>query len=150
MSWNLSARPASPAPTSEMTRETPTRPHAATDLCPLPNAGTRRSPRPGKARPPPITELQLHQAVADLLNVVLLPPTVWVTFPAGWTAMRPGAAGRLKACGLKAGMPDILIFSKTFSKRHCIGIELKTGKNKISRAQMDMAETLDRAGVPVW
>lgn len=91
-----------------------------------------------------MTELDLHQSVADFLDWILLPPAVWTTFPAGWTGMRTGAAGRLKACGLKAGMPDALIFYDS----RTIGIELKA-KTKPSIAQIEMFNKLRMAGVPV-
>lgn len=91
-----------------------------------------------------ISETALHRSVADFLSWVVLPPAVWTTFPAGWTAMRKGAAGRLKGCGLQAGMPDILIFYGGFT----IGIELKA-KTKQSPVQLDMFNRLQMAGVPV-
>lgn len=92
---------------------------------------------------PKISELDLHQSVADFLSWTVLPPAVWTTFPAGWTAMRTGAAGRLKACGLKAGMPDILVFHDT----RTFGIELKTLMGKLSAAQIEMSDRLAKAGI---
>lgn len=92
-----------------------------------------------------ISETDLHRSVADFLSWVVLPPAVWTTFPAGWTAMKTGAAGRLKGCGLKAGMPDILIFYNSFT----LAIELKTDKGKVSPAQEEMHNLLRRAGVAV-
>lgn len=91
-----------------------------------------------------MSEIDLHRSVADFLSWVVMPPAVWTTFPAGWTGMRPGAAGRLKACGLKAGMPDILLFYNGFT----IGIELKV-KTKPSAEQLDMFNKLRAAGVTV-
>lgn len=58
--------------------------------------------------------------------------------------MRPGAAGRLKGCGLKAGMPDILVFHHGFT----LGIELKTRSNP-SPEQREMFKQLQSAGVSV-
>jgi hypothetical protein len=54
-------------------------------------------------------------------------------------------AGWLKRCGLKEGVPDILIF---FHGR-TLAIELKVGNNKQSPAQRHMQHLLDGAGVPV-
>lgn len=93
---------------------------------------------------PKISELDLHRSVADFLSWTVLPPAVWTTFPAGWTAMKKGAAGRLRGCGLQAGMPDILVFHSSAT----IGIELKTN-TKPSLAQIDMFNKLRMAGVPV-
>ena len=94
---------------------------------------------------PKISEIGLHRSVADFLSWTVLPPAVWTTFPAGWTAMRPGAAGRLKACGLKEGMPDILVFHD----RRTFGIELKTEKGIVSPAQLSTFNLLEAAGIPV-
>jgi hypothetical protein len=92
-----------------------------------------------------MTEAELHRSVADFLNWMLLPPAVWTTFPAGWTAMRKGAAGRLRGCGLKAGMPDILVFHN----RNTIGIELKTSDGKVSAVQKQTIKELAHAGIEV-
>ena len=90
------------------------------------------------------SEIDLHRSVANFLDWMVMPPAVWTTFPAGWTAMKKGAAGRLRGCGLKAGMPDILVFYNGFT----IGIELKT-KTEISRPQEAMFAKLRNAGVLV-
>lgn len=74
-----------------------------------------------------------------------MPPAMWTTIPAGWTAMNKGAAGRLKACGLKAGMPDIMVFYNSFA----IGIELKAGGHQPTEVQKKMHEKLMDAGVRV-
>lgn len=92
-----------------------------------------------------MTELELHRSVAEFLDWILMPPALWTTIPAGWTAMNRGAAGRLKACGLKAGMPDIMVFYNGFS----IGIELKTDKGIVSATQREMFNKLQAAGVTV-
>lgn len=93
-----------------------------------------------------VSESQLHKATADLLDWVLLPPALWTTFPAGWGKLGKATAGSLKGSGLKAGMPDILIFFNG----HVTGIELKTETGKVSRKQMDMFYRLAEAGVRVY
>lgn len=91
-------------------------------------------------------EDQLHQAVADLLDTILLPPAFWVTFPAGVGKLGRATAGRLRAKGLKAGFPDlILIFNGRIT-----GIELKTEDGRISKAQHLMFLRLHEAGMPVF
>jgi hypothetical protein len=92
-----------------------------------------------------MTEIELHRSVAELLDWVVLAPAIWTTFPAGWTAMHKGVAGRLRGCGLKAGMPDAFVFHNG----RTIGIELKTPSGKVSPAQLDMFNKLERAGVTV-
>lgn len=92
-----------------------------------------------------MTELELHRSVAEFLDWILMPPALWTTIPAGWTAMNKGAAGRLKACGLKAGLPDLMVFYNGLA----IGIELKTDKGIVSAIQREMFNKLQAAGVTV-
>jgi hypothetical protein len=91
-------------------------------------------------------EDQLHLSVAQLLDWILLPPAFYTTFPAGWGVLSPMMAQRLKRSGLKAGMPDMLLFYE----QRCYGIELKTGKNAVSPDQKETIHRLGNAGVPVW
>src|SRR5215468_12790351 len=60
----------------------------------------------------------LHRSVAELLDWCLIPPALYSTFPSGWGQLNKATAGTLKACGLKAGWPDIMVFSP----RRCVGI----------------------------
>ena len=92
------------------------------------------------------SENELHASVAEFLDWALLPPAVWTTFPAGWGKLGKATAGRLKKCGLKEGMHDILIFDAG----RCIGIAFNVGKNKQSAVQRNMKEKLLLAGVPVY
>ena len=59
--------------------------------------------------------------------------------------MRKGAAGRRKGCGLKAGMPDLVIFHNS----RTIGVELKIPGAKPTPIQLEMFNKLRCAGVPV-
>jgi hypothetical protein len=92
-------------------------------------------------------ESELHASVAQLLDWVLFPPTIWTTFPAGWGKLTKGTAGRLFASGLKKGMPDILVFDVM---RKVIGIELKAGAGGVSAAQREMFAKLQGVGVRVY
>jgi hypothetical protein len=92
-------------------------------------------------------ESQLHASVAQLLDWVLLPPTIYTTFPAGWGKLTKGTAGRLYASGLKKGMPDILVFDLG---RKVIGIEIKVGANSVSAAQREMFSKLQGVGIRVY
>ena len=92
------------------------------------------------------TEGQLHASVAELLDVLLLSPAFFTTFPAGGYGLSKALGGIMKRRGLKAGMPDILVF---YDGR-CIGIELKVGKNKLSAAQVMTIDKLERAGIKVY
>jgi hypothetical protein len=71
---------------------------------------------------------------------------MYTTFPAGWDKMSPAMSGMLKGCGLKAGMPDILVFHPS---GRCLGIELKTGRNTQTATQKETAAQLLATGVPV-
>lgn len=54
-------------------------------------------------------------------------------------------AQRLKAAGVKAGVPDLIVINDG----RAIGIELKAGKTPLSDAQKEYHERLRRARVPV-
>ena len=83
--------------------------------------------------------------MAELLDRILLPPTVWTTFPAGWGKLTKGVGGRLRGSGLKPGMPDILIFSL----EKTTGIELKAPGRSPSAFQRTMFAALQAVGVRV-
>lgn len=100
------------------------------------------------------SERQLHRTIAEFLDLALTPPTVWTTFPAGWGKLSEAMAGELRACGLKKGFPDILIFgvhsvaaNRVYPK--VVGIELKT-KTKASAAQQVMFPKLRALGIAVY
>lgn len=95
------------------------------------------------------SEDQFHLAVAELLIWVLTPQTFFTTFPAGYGRLGKGMAGKLKAKGLKAGMPDILVFhpSPRVGDTRCIGLELKAGRNTTSSAQRHTHQLLWACGV---
>lgn len=59
---------------------------------------------------PEPSELELHEAVARALDALVLPPAFWFCYPAGHVKLAPAQAARLVKCGLKSGMPDILVF----------------------------------------
>ena len=91
------------------------------------------------------TESELHLSVANLLDWVLLPPAFYSTFPAGWGVLSPSMAQRLKRSGLKAGMPDMMVF---YDGR-CFGIELEARKNGLSSEQVITFKKLKEACIRV-
>jgi hypothetical protein len=100
------------------------------------------------------TERQLHRTVAEFLDWALLPPAVWTTFPAGWGRLSEAMAGELRACGLKKGFPDILIFdlhqiiaARIYPK--VVGIELKA-RTGVSAAQQLMFPRLKKVGWAIY
>lgn len=116
-----------------------------------------------------MSEQQLHRAVANYLRLALKPPVTWTTFPAGGGGKVRGA--QLKAMGLQAGWPDILILAPLPGGvgTRVLGIELKAGhRGRPTQAQLDISDkffdvqaafvicrsldevelTLKRAGIP--
>jgi hypothetical protein len=100
-------------------------------------------------------ESEFHASVAELLDWILVPPAMFTTFPAGWGKLTKATAGRLKASGMKKGMPDILVFgrhhmiaNRTYT--NVIGIELKVGVNAVNSAQRTMHAKLQAVGIRVY
>lgn len=88
-------------------------------------------------------ERALHNAVAAFLRVALPPEYVWTTFPAGGGGKIRGA--QLQAMGLRQGWPDVQILSP-YGLSHFIGIELKAAKGRLSPAQIECHQDIERAG----
>jgi hypothetical protein len=83
--------------------------------------------------------------VADYLDLAIAPPSFWTTFPSGGGGKARG--GQLKARGLKAGVPDILIIKGDTGQAYWA--ELKTEKGKLSDAQVAAINVLGAAGCRV-
>lgn len=92
------------------------------------------------------TERQLHKSVAQMLDWLLLPPAFYTTFPAGWGWLPKATAGALYACGLKRGMPDVLLFNVG----RVVGVELKVGIAKPTSDQRNMHAKLWAVGIRVY
>ena len=107
----------------------------------------RHAPKRFRLRSTDPPEVEFHKTVADLLDWILLPPTVWTTFPAGWGQLPITTAARLKACGLKPGFPDIFVWR---SDGRSVGLELKKVGKKPTEAQLLMHDRLSAVGVPVY
>ena len=90
-----------------------------------------------------MTEAQLHRAVAVYLRLVLRSPTIWTTIGHGGGGRVRGAM--LKAKGLKAGWPDIIIIHPEFADKIVLGIELKTKKGKPSPDQLGVVRQFELA-----
>jgi hypothetical protein len=93
------------------------------------------------------TETELHKSVANLLDLVLLPPALYSTFPSGWGKLSKAMAQTLRKSGLKAGMPDLFVFP---GDGRCFGIELKARNNVLTPVQREMFIKLNNAGVTVY
>lgn len=95
-----------------------------------------------------MTEHALHQAVAQYLRLALRPPVYWTSIDHGAGKMSLAAAARAKARGVKAGLPDILVFVPRDGggASVVIGIELKTPVGRLSTAQKETHEQMTAAG----
>ena len=112
-----------------------------------PRASGRRR-HPSASRAAPATEAQLHRAVAQYLNVALPSDCWWTTFPSGGGGKVRGA--QLKAMGLKAGVPDILIVRDSLGTFPAvIWIELKRVSGAASIAQKLCHAELNQRDMPV-
>jgi len=95
-------------------------------------------------------EDQLHKAVADLLAwAVPEDQVVWTHFPAGGYFLSPAAKARLYRLGLKAGMPDLMLWWHSDTGPATLMIELKTLKGRLNKHQEAMHPKLIGMGIPV-
>ncbi len=81
-------------------------------------------------------EQNFHIAVAQYLDLALPPEYPWTTIGHGGGGKVRG--GILKAMGLKAGFPDIMILAPSFisqASSRFIGLELKTARGRLSSEQ---------------
>ena len=92
-----------------------------------------------------MTEHQLQVTCAQYLDLALPQDAVWFAIPNG-SHRHKAVAGKLKAEGVKAGIPDLCIIYQG----RAIFIELKTKKGSLSPAQKTMQLRLTLAGCPVF
>lgn len=94
------------------------------------------------------SESQLQRAVARVLDASGL---LWCHVPNGGQR-HPAVAKKLKAEGVKAGVPDVLVFEECrggyMDRTFCDGLalELKVGRNKPTAAQVEWHERLRKSG----
>ena len=92
----------------------------------------------------PFPEREFHKAAAAYLRSVLPEDAFFTTFPAGGGGRIRGA--QLKAMGLQAGVPDLMIIYKG----EIVFIELKAAKGRLSETQMFVSDKLCKAGAFVF
>ncbi len=110
-------------------------------------------------RAPTRYEDDIHQQVAKALDLLLLPPAQWTTFPAGSVPLPPAFAAKLSRLGLKRGWPDILVIYGTVYgielKREGAGmsrtraVRTKRGGLRILEGQIDVFPRLRKAGMKI-
>jgi hypothetical protein len=107
--------------------------------------------RPFRLVAPGALEDDLH-AVAQALDVLLLPPAQWTTFSAGHE-LTGQAAAKLARLGLKRSWPDILVLHGIELKR--VGgtlsrtrtVRTRRGRLRIVEGQRDAFPRLEAAGM---
>lgn len=82
------------------------------------------------------SEASIQMQVAGWLDKYLAPPAMFTAFPAGGGGYDRGA--KLKSMGLKAGVPDLVIFWRD----QVYFIEIKTATGRASDRQKEMWETI--------
>jgi len=92
-----------------------------------------------------MSEAALHRTVAQYLDLALPANCVWSTVGHGGFPLPVRTAARLKASGLKAGVPDLMLI---FGGKPYF-IEIKTPLGKLSRSQQEMHARLRAAGAQV-
>jgi len=90
-----------------------------------------RKASPYRLIAPVLAEDELHESVARALDLLLLPPAMWTTFPAGSVPLSPQFAAKLSRLGLKRGWPDVLVLHGQL-----FGIELKRVGGILSRTRV--------------
>lgn len=71
---------------------------------------SRRPPPFKLTGAPELRERDIHEQVAGVLDACLLDPAFWCCYPAGLVELSAAQAVRYVKCGLKSGMPDIMIW----------------------------------------
>lgn len=100
--------------------------------------------------PGSVAEDDFHVTVAEYLDWCLYSTTFYTTFPAGYGRLSIATSGKLKGKGMKAGMPDILVFQRYGAGCLVIGLELKIGGNSLSAAQRTTHAQLYAVNVKVY
>ena len=90
-------------------------------------------------------EEALHRQVAAFLRLVLA-DGAWFTHCPNGGARTPAEAGILKAMGVRAGTPDLLIVHAG----RAIWIELKAARGAVSTRQAETMAAIRAAGCPVY
>lgn len=97
---------------------------------------------------PTPTEENEQRLLADWLD---LAGVKWCHVPNGGARVK-AVAGKLKAQGVKAGVPDVLIFDRPPSDPACVGVafELKRADPRKSRVTVEQAAWLVELGCRGW
>jgi hypothetical protein len=92
-------------------------------------------------------EEQLQRSVVDLLQIYENRGLLAFCHVGNGEWRHKATGGRLKAMGVRAGVPDLLIWA---DGGHCFGVELKAGSSKLSPAQTFWHATVTALGHRVY
>jgi hypothetical protein len=84
-----------------------------------------------KLTAPEPLERDIHEACAQALDRLLLPPARWACYPAGAAQLSPQQQARYSRLGLKRGWPDLMI-----AYQGMWGIELKRRGGRLSETKL--------------
>ena len=84
-----------------------------------------------KLTAPEPSERDIHEACAQALDRLLLPPAMWFAYPAGATPLTPQQVARHTRIGLKRGLPDIWVLHDGIW-----AIELKRHGGRLSKTRV--------------
>jgi hypothetical protein len=88
-----------------------------------------------------VTEDQIQQKLVELLENFCRPDVTWFAVPnGGWRSKK--TATRLKATGVRPGVPDIIVLARG----HMHGIELKREAGRTTKTQDAFGAEIERAG----
>jgi hypothetical protein len=91
--------------------------------------------RPFRLTAPEPLEVDIHEACAQALDRLLLPPAMWFTYPAGAAELSPQQMARYSRIGLKRGLPDLWLLYRAV---YCIELKRRGGqlsKTRIGRTR---------------
>jgi len=109
-----------------------------------PSAAGHPAARQARAVASAMSEEKIQAAVIQHLELRSRPGVVfWHTPNGGWR--RPAEAGRFKALGVRAGMPDLMLLANG----QLFGLELKAAGGKLSPSQIEAHEAMRAAGATV-
>jgi hypothetical protein len=87
---------------------------------------------PLKLTAPEPFERDIHVACVRALGLLLLPPAVWFTYPAGAAQLSPPQMAAYSRVGLRRGFPDIMVIHDA----RIFGIELKSRRGVLSKTKV--------------
>jgi hypothetical protein len=87
--------------------------------------------RPFKLTAEQPLERHIHEACAYALDMLLAPPAIWFTYPAGASQLNPQQQARHSRVGLRRGLPDIWVLHGGV---YCV--ELKRPGGQLSKTRI--------------